>query len=185
MSSTGEDASVSKKIRIESKPVCPYGNKCYRKNPIHFKEYDHPAAKAATSDSSSDESASQVAPVQIDTSKLPPCPFFCRKVVLVLSLRRLTLHPQSEFFLEPSERLFEFFFSWPQRISQLISFILNHGHSFLLSSEQSTQLAFSDRQSRSTFILTQWSLGRPLLEQSTNFGGEGLDFLALIGGGLC
>ena len=75
MSSTGEDASVSKKMRIESKPLCPYGNKCYRKNPIHFKEYDHPAAKAATSDSSSDESASQVAPVQIDTSKLPPCPF--------------------------------------------------------------------------------------------------------------
>lgn len=23
-------------------PLCPYGSKCYRKNPIHFKEYSHP-----------------------------------------------------------------------------------------------------------------------------------------------
>ena len=26
-------------------PMCPYGVKCYRKNPTHFEEYDHPNKK--------------------------------------------------------------------------------------------------------------------------------------------
>lgn len=29
----------------ETKPKCQYGRRCYRKNPSHFKEYDHPGIK--------------------------------------------------------------------------------------------------------------------------------------------
>ena len=27
---------------LEERPVCPYGRRCYRKNPAHFLEFDHP-----------------------------------------------------------------------------------------------------------------------------------------------
>lgn len=33
-------------------PVCPYGSKCYRKNPIHLKEYFHPRSPGNEKDMS-------------------------------------------------------------------------------------------------------------------------------------
>ncbi|UJR09457.1 hypothetical protein I4U23_013696 [Adineta vaga] len=53
---------VAKKAKVEDLPLCPYGSKCYRKNPAHFKECSHsdPIAKVITT----------------DTDKtLPVCPF--------------------------------------------------------------------------------------------------------------
>lgn len=29
----------------EEKPICKYGKKCYRNNPLHFKEFAHPWLK--------------------------------------------------------------------------------------------------------------------------------------------
>lgn len=50
-------------------PPCPYGSRCYRKNPQHFKEYSH-------GDRSHDNTpGSSKSTVQIDTSKLPPCKY--------------------------------------------------------------------------------------------------------------
>ena len=46
-------------------PMCPYGSKCYRKNPMHFKEFSHPSKDGVKAEDT----------VQIDTSKLPACPF--------------------------------------------------------------------------------------------------------------
>jgi len=36
------DDQETKKSKLEDKPACQYGAKCYRKNPQHFKEYSHP-----------------------------------------------------------------------------------------------------------------------------------------------
>ncbi|KAL9953010.1 hypothetical protein ACROYT_G040357 [Oculina patagonica] len=41
----GKDTSKATKL-----PVCPYGSKCYRKNPAHFKEYTHPSKDDANDD---------------------------------------------------------------------------------------------------------------------------------------
>ena len=65
------DAPAAKKAKTDDKastsalPMCPYGEKCYRKNPVHFKEFAHPSKGGKKPEST----------VQIDTSKLPACPF--------------------------------------------------------------------------------------------------------------
>ncbi|CAF1352093.1 unnamed protein product [Rotaria sp. Silwood1] len=59
--------SPVKKTKLDVLPQCPYGSKCYRKNPAHFNEYSH-----------SDSVSISVTPkvVTTDTSKtLPVCPF--------------------------------------------------------------------------------------------------------------
>lgn len=56
---------AAKKVKTDSKthlPECPYGAKCYRKNPQHLKEYLH----ADKGDAGTKH---------IDTSKLPVCSF--------------------------------------------------------------------------------------------------------------
>lgn len=35
----------NKKRRMSAKPICRYGEECYRKNPIHLEEYSHPHCK--------------------------------------------------------------------------------------------------------------------------------------------
>lgn len=35
---------------IPTKPVCSFGKSCYRKNPQHFQEFDHPWLRKADSD---------------------------------------------------------------------------------------------------------------------------------------
>lgn len=36
--------------KIDSRPMCKYGTECYRKNPLHFKEYRHPGYDSDTDD---------------------------------------------------------------------------------------------------------------------------------------
>lgn len=52
-------ASPIKKQKLENSQTmsekkletCPHGEKCYRRNPHHFKEYDHPHCKFLLSNS--------------------------------------------------------------------------------------------------------------------------------------
>ena len=39
------------------KPVCKYGAKCYRKNPEHFENFDHPACKKVVSQQAQQKTA--------------------------------------------------------------------------------------------------------------------------------
>ena len=43
-SGSGEDSSSKEENggKADTRPVCKYGSKCYRKNPDHFKEFAHP-----------------------------------------------------------------------------------------------------------------------------------------------
>lgn len=50
--------------------MCPYGERCYRKNPKHFKEFAHPSKDGKDHVKIKDTEAKK-----IDTSKLPPCPY--------------------------------------------------------------------------------------------------------------
>ncbi|XP_005100639.1 uncharacterized protein LOC101862421 [Aplysia californica] len=62
--------SPAKKAKTDSSdlPECPYGARCYRKNPQHFKEFSHSKDK--------DEPASTSgAKPNIDDSSLPPCKY--------------------------------------------------------------------------------------------------------------
>ena len=75
MSDSDSDAPPTKKAKKGKKKedktpllVCPYGAKCYRKNPAHFKEYAHPGKDGKVEKGAQDAS-------KIDTSKLEPCPF--------------------------------------------------------------------------------------------------------------
>ncbi|CAF1063482.1 unnamed protein product [Didymodactylos carnosus] len=43
MSDKGASPEKKKKTDTSSLPQCPYGAKCYRKNPLHFREYLHSA----------------------------------------------------------------------------------------------------------------------------------------------
>lgn len=62
-------ATAAKKPKLDdscniSLPACPYGIKCYRKNPEHLKEYSH--TKDYVKDSCS---------TKLENSKLPPCKY--------------------------------------------------------------------------------------------------------------
>ena len=70
MSSSSDEPPKKKLKGGHSLPTCPYGEKCYRKNPQHFKEYLHPD-KNKTRTSSDDAPASSSA----NTSDLPPCKY--------------------------------------------------------------------------------------------------------------
>nr|KAI8728513.1 CAunnamed protein product [Biomphalaria glabrata] len=74
--------SPAKKVKDDSTslPHCPYGAKCYRKNPKHFEEFQHPKLVDVTADSSVDgiSLAKSIpdtpAPPVLDSS-LPPCKY--------------------------------------------------------------------------------------------------------------
>ncbi len=75
-----DDGPPSKKQKTDDTlPECPYGSRCYRKNPKHFEEFSHPKDTKAdtistdTSDSLSTPSTSNRG--SIDTSSLPPCKY--------------------------------------------------------------------------------------------------------------
>lgn len=73
-------ASPAKKAKIDSVTVlqrpCPYGAKCYRKNPTHFQEFSHPVnstddGSGACSSSLADDNTVPL----IDSSSCPPCKY--------------------------------------------------------------------------------------------------------------
>ncbi|RMX36701.1 hypothetical protein pdam_00015830, partial [Pocillopora damicornis] len=41
--------------KIDRRPMCRYGTDCYRKNPVHFKEYRHPGYDSDTDDDDDDK----------------------------------------------------------------------------------------------------------------------------------
>jgi hypothetical protein len=61
--------SVASKPDSDPRPACPYGAKCYRKNPAHFKEYQHPPKDG-------EPVVAAAFPVQthVDTAKPPALP---------------------------------------------------------------------------------------------------------------
>ncbi|XP_069111870.1 uncharacterized protein [Argopecten irradians] len=70
-------ASPAKKAKTDSSiPVCPYGARCYRKNPQHFKDFNHDSkddgdnAGSSTSGSTVSDSSSAT-----DMTSLPPCKY--------------------------------------------------------------------------------------------------------------
>ncbi|XP_064613659.1 uncharacterized protein LOC135477473 [Liolophura sinensis] len=56
-------------------PECPYGERCYRKNPQHFKEFSHPAKHAK--DGTTTTTGAAVLPSKINSTadNLPPCKY--------------------------------------------------------------------------------------------------------------
>ena len=67
-------ASPAKKAKTSALPVCPYGARCYRKNPQHLNDFFHPTSDGtdtAKSKSKTDASAKS----SIDDSGLPPCKY--------------------------------------------------------------------------------------------------------------
>lgn len=70
-----DEVSASKNYEKESDkmtfPPCPYGKKCYRKNPLHFKEYLHP--DKGSSDDNDDDNY-KVAADDNDDDR-PVCPY--------------------------------------------------------------------------------------------------------------
>jgi hypothetical protein len=37
-----QNSPESQAEQVDTRPVCKYGTECYRKNPVHFKEFLHP-----------------------------------------------------------------------------------------------------------------------------------------------
>lgn len=74
-------ASPAKKTKASTLPTCPYGARCYRKNPEHFKEFLHPPKQttdtASTSDSndSTRRAKTKTKPSLPDGKNLPPCKY--------------------------------------------------------------------------------------------------------------
>ena len=71
-------ATPAKKKKLDSIPQCPYGARCFRKNPQHLAEFSHPKKDSASvSDSVTDSvdgpSTSSLSPA--DDSSLPPCKY--------------------------------------------------------------------------------------------------------------
>lgn len=69
MSDEGDTKTSKDEVSdAKSKPLCPYGPSCYRKNPVHFKEYSHDlSASASASLDSVDDSD--------DDLDKPICPY--------------------------------------------------------------------------------------------------------------
>lgn len=55
-------------------PLCPYGSKCYRKNPLHFKEYSH-LDKDSKADSDNDDDDKAAGESDEDDDDRPKCPY--------------------------------------------------------------------------------------------------------------
>lgn len=63
----------AKKTKAADLPECPYGARCYRKNPQHLVEYSHP--KKAKTDGGTDSVDSTSSPTPKTDSSLPPCKY--------------------------------------------------------------------------------------------------------------
>ncbi len=70
MSDDSAEPPKKKLKTTDSQPACPYGAKCYRKNPQHLKDYSHPKVDASPG-------AKLPAPASssTDCSTLPPCKY--------------------------------------------------------------------------------------------------------------
>lgn len=81
-------ASPAKKAKASTLPTCPYGARCYRKNPEHFKEFLHPPKQTADSDTASTSDSNDLdngsnktdiktktKPSLPDGKNLPPCKY--------------------------------------------------------------------------------------------------------------
>ncbi|VDI48852.1 Hypothetical predicted protein, partial [Mytilus galloprovincialis] len=62
--------SPKKKAKATDLPVCPYGSRCYRKNPQHFKEFSH-----ADDDNKPSSSKPKDALSLVDSTSLPVCKY--------------------------------------------------------------------------------------------------------------
>ncbi|XP_045169852.2 uncharacterized protein LOC123532470 [Mercenaria mercenaria] len=68
-------ASPAKKTKATDVPECPYGARCYRKNPQHFIDFYHPKkSKTDASDDATDGPSTPKLP-STDDSSLPPCKY--------------------------------------------------------------------------------------------------------------
>ena len=67
-------ASPAKKTKASDVPECPYGARCYRKNPQHFIDFYHPK-KAKTDDGDAADGPSTPKLPSTDDSSLPPCKY--------------------------------------------------------------------------------------------------------------
>ena len=63
--------SPKKKAKTTDLPACPYGSRCYRKNPQHFKEFSH----ADDGNGKSNASKPKNVLPSVDSSSLPPCKY--------------------------------------------------------------------------------------------------------------
>lgn len=67
-------ATPAKKAKTDPTPTdqrpCPYGSRCYRKNPKHFEEYSHPDA-----DSTDTTTSTSTDHAFFDSTGLPPCKY--------------------------------------------------------------------------------------------------------------
>ncbi|XP_033761484.1 uncharacterized protein LOC117343249 [Pecten maximus] len=69
-------ASPAKKAKTDSSlPVCPYGARCYRKNPQHFKEFIHDSKDDGATAGSSRSGVSDYLDLSTDMSNLPACKY--------------------------------------------------------------------------------------------------------------
>ena len=72
-------ATAAKKKKTTDLPECPYGARCYRKNPQHLAEYSHPDKStekdAGKDDVDSGASTSKRKLPTVDNSDLPPCKY--------------------------------------------------------------------------------------------------------------
>lgn len=66
---------MATKKKAAAIPECPYGARCYRKNPDHLAEFSHP--KKAKGEDSTDSAADSASPStsKIDDGGLPPCKY--------------------------------------------------------------------------------------------------------------
>ena len=59
MAAVGESDKKTSKIManddVDTRPHCKYGNTCYRKNPDHFRQFQHPKRDRQTAANQNDE----------------------------------------------------------------------------------------------------------------------------------
>ena len=68
-------ANAAKKAKTDFRKPCPYGAVCYRKNPVHFKEFSHPGDKDHQQTAEKDK-ATTAGPVGPTPGvPLPPCKY--------------------------------------------------------------------------------------------------------------
>jgi hypothetical protein len=65
--------SASSKTTTDTRKICQYGAKCYRTNPDHFKQFQHPSSTKPTKTTTEAESTSKKNGAESTTK--PPCAF--------------------------------------------------------------------------------------------------------------
>lgn len=74
-------ASPAKKTKTSVLPICPYGARCYRKNPEHLKEFSHSTKvdDSNSKDSKDDTDGAKLRKIaskpNLNDASLPPCKY--------------------------------------------------------------------------------------------------------------